>query len=45
MAHDTQTKDSIPLTSEEIRAIINLLKHPKIKAFAKEVEESEKKSN
>jgi hypothetical protein len=30
MAHDIQTKDTLPLTSDEIKKLIALLNHPKL---------------
>jgi hypothetical protein len=43
MAHSTETKDNgSTLTSQEIAVLINLLKHPKIKDLAKEMEKKDK---
>ena len=42
MAHGTDTKDTAQLTSDEMKVLLKLLKHPKIKQMADEVKEDEK---
>jgi hypothetical protein len=45
MSTGTTEVQGIGLTSEEIELLINLLKHPKIQALAKEASEKEKEVN
>ena len=42
MSHQTQEIGGMGLTSKELQILINLLKHPKIKDMAKEVEDKDK---
>jgi hypothetical protein len=39
---EIQTPNNLGLTSEEIKTLVSLLQHPKIKDMAKEVEDKKK---
>lgn len=39
MSHQTQEISGVPLTTEELKNLINLLKHPEIKKMAQEVKD------
>jgi hypothetical protein len=42
MATQTQEINNVGLTSEEVKTLVSLLQHPKIKDMAKEVEDKKK---
>lgn len=43
MPHGTAEVSGVSLTNEEIKILLNILKHPKIKDLAKEIEDEKNK--